>query len=97
MSLQSQHSQLAHLKNGARRLLKTMTKSKMSGGLGAVIASSFREQRGLLSLAGHCWCTGTGLVMSLVSALGTKAPIGCTMGCILDGILTLDLTRYSPK
>lgn len=43
VSLQSQHSQLAHLKDGAGRLLKTMTKNKMSGVLGAVIANSFRE------------------------------------------------------
>lgn len=43
VSLQSQHSQLAHLKDGAGRLLQTMTKNKMSGVLGAVIANSFRE------------------------------------------------------
>lgn len=71
-----------------------MTTSTVSTDLGTVTAPNFREQKSLLFLA-ISGCTKKGSVMSLRSELGTRAPEGCMMGHILDGVLTLDLLRCS--
>lgn len=59
-----------------------MTQSKMAEGLSTATANSFVQQRGLFFSVGYSWPIRTRLAMSLVSALGTKAPVRCMTGHI---------------